>query len=311
VSLICALALLSAPEASEHHAAFEVSGFRAVIGDNAPLGEHRQHYNGVFSLHAPGLEESPFVPLYSGLNLEHYFDARPRSPEAAIFFEPRHAPMHFSKVDAHTAELHQPETPYYGVESWTTFTLREPHYLDMDFRCIPRKDVFEGGFMGVFWASYINAPHDKGIYFPLAGSTLDAPVWGQLVTQQHGLHSSVLHENDTLDIAFEATGDVLYANLSPLRYSVPFYYGRWRDQVLIFIFKPGPNVRFAHSPSGGGRTPEGAAHNPAWDFQLIVPDYEVGEEYRLEMRLVYKPWEGREDVLEEVRGYLLGAGARE
>ena len=36
-------------------------------------------------------------------------------------------------------------------------------------------------------------------------------------------------------------------------------------------------------------------------FQLIVPDYQVGQEYGLRMRLVYKPWAGRDDVLAEAR----------
>ena len=60
-------------------------------------------------------------------------------------------------------------------------------------------------------------------------------------------------------------------------------------------FSSADAVRFSQSPSGGG---EG---NPAWDFQLIVPEAKVNEEIRLRMRLVYKPWKGREDVLSEVR----------
>ena len=283
---------------------FQAERLTAVIGNNAATGEHRQHYNGLFSLSAPEDAENPFVPLYAGLNLEHFFDARPRSPEAAIFFEPRHAPMRFTRIDGRTAELYQPETPHYGIESWTRFTLRDPYYVDMQFRCIPHKDVFEGGFFGVFWASYINAPLNKSLYFLQSGAA-DAPgVWAQLCTQQHGRDSSVLAVDDAFDIPFQATGDVLYANLSPLRHSAPFYYGQVRDMVLISIFRPGPRVRFAHSPSGGGRTPDGQDTNPAWDFQLIVPEYQVGTEYTLDMRLVYKPWAGRDDVLAEVRRYL-------
>jgi hypothetical protein len=63
-------------------------------------------------------------------------------------------------------------------------------------------------------------------------------------------------------------------------------------------------LRFAHSPSGGGKANTGDDTNPAWDFQLVVPDYEVGKEYGLEMRVVFKPWVDRADVLNEVRAYL-------
>jgi hypothetical protein len=70
--------------------------------------------------------------------------------------------------------------------------------------------------------------------------------------------------------------------------------------VLIYIFRPGPTVRFAHSPSGGGATPDGQDTCPAWDFQLLIPRCAADTEYGLDMRLVYKPWKGRADVLAEV-----------
>ncbi|MBI3119585.1 MAG: hypothetical protein HYZ00_12900 [Candidatus Hydrogenedentes bacterium] len=302
VALLCLLAAEVAP--GQDFATFSAEKLGGVIGNNAPSGEHREHYNGVFSLAVPDQDASPFVPLYAGLNLEHFFDGRPRSPESSVFFEPRHAPMTFKQIDDKTSELHQPETPVYGVESWTRFTLRDPYYVDMDFRCVPHKDVFQGGFFGVFWASYINAPEDKSIFFLQSGDVQTPGQWVQMCTQKHGVQSSVLAADDNQDLAFEATGDVLYANLSPLRYSAPFYYGRWRGQVLIFIFQPGPVIRFAHSPSGGGNTEDKSDTNPAWDFQLIVPDYEIGKEYGLKMRLVCKPWVDREDVLNEVRKYL-------
>lgn len=282
---------------------FSVSRLRCVIGNNAQAGEHRGGYNGVFEVTAPEDSFSPFVPLYAGLNLEHYFDSRPRSPEAQVFFEPRHAPMTFSRIDDRTAELHQAATPVYQVESWTRFSLSEPHYIDMTYRCVPRARVFQG-FMGVFWASYINAPEDKSIYFLREGSTIDKPQWVQFCTQAHGRDSTVRHESDTAELPMPPASDTLYNGISPLKYSAPFYYGRVRDMVLIYIFKPNPHLRFAHSPSGGGRTPAGDDTNPAWDFQLVIPDYEVGEEYSLEMRAVYKPWKDRADVLSEVRQYL-------
>jgi hypothetical protein len=156
----------------------------------------------------------------------------------------------------------------------------------------------------VFWASYIAEPEDKSLHFLQEGSTLDAPRWAALSTQKHGHASSVRHEADSLDLSFEEPSDLLYANFSPLRYSARFFYGRWRDKVLIYVFRPGPLVRFAHSPSGGGPTAAGDDTCPAWDFQLLVPAVAIGREHHLEMRLVFKPWAGRADVLAEVREYL-------
>ncbi len=285
-----------------HWVELRAEALTAVIGDNEPMGSHhRKLYNGVFALTTPALAESPFVPAYAGLNLEHYFDARARHEKDTVFFEPRHAPMELRRTGDNTVELYQAATPFYGVESWTRFTVSAPHYIDMTYRCIPRKDGFAGGFMGVFWASYINAPADKSLYFLQAGSSLDAPRWVQYCTQVHGHASTVVHESDTFSAEFGEGEGSLFEDLSPLRYAEPFYYGLFRDHVLIFIFERGPVVRFSHSPSGGGATPAGDDTNPAWDFQLIVPGVKTGQEYGLRMRLVYKLWAGRADVLAEVR----------
>lgn len=296
--------LFTANEEPAGQSAFDLSRLQCVIGDNGTSGEHRPGYNGVFSLQVPDDKQSVFVPAYAGLNLEHYFDTRPRPSEREVFFEPRCVPMEFRRIDANAAELHQPLTPVYGVESWTRFELHEPCYVDMTFRCVPHKADLAGGALGVFWASYIHEPLDKSIYFLAAGSSLDKPTWTQYCTQEHGRDSTVRCESDTLDIPFAGGDGTLFNSISPLRYSVPFFYGRVGENVLIYVFRSNSCVRFSHSPSGGGRTSVGDAQNPAWDFQLIVPGYEVGKEYGLSMRLVCKRWIDRADVLAEVRKYL-------
>lgn len=303
-----ALAILSTTLAADgaegaDYATFEVSRLRCVIGNNNALGEHRERYNGVYSISSPDCEETPFVPLYAGLNLENFFDARPRHEDDKIFFEPRTNPIQFTRVDDTTAELYQAATPFYGIESWTHFELKEPYYIDFSFRCVPHKPDLGGGYFGVFWASYINAPDNKSYYFLEPGSTLDKPVWVQFLTQQHDRDSTVRSAEGGADVPLDATKPCLWTQISPLRYGEPFFYGRFRDMVLIYIFEPDPNLRFAHSPSGGGKTASGDGYNPAWDFQIVVPDYEVGQEYGLRGRLVYKPWVDRQDVLNEVRKY--------
>lgn len=299
-------ALLSAPtsDAVVNCDTFSVSGLHCIIGNNAEAGAHRGGYNGVFSLGGQEDGNNVFVPAYAGLNLEHYFDTGPVPEDSQVFFEPRRTPMTFTRVDAQTAELYQAPTPVYGVESWTRFTLSEPHYLDMRFRCVPHKSGLKGNLLGVFWASYIQYPQDKSIYFLTEGSSLEKPMWFQYCTLKHNRDSTVCHEKDNYVIPFETGGESLFRAIAPVRYSEPFFYGRVGDKVLIYIFKPGPCIRFSHSPSGGGATPDKQAQNPAWDFQLIIPDYEAGNEYGLEMRLVYKPWVSREDVINEVRQYL-------
>ncbi len=300
----------AAGEASALHAGeIGVEGFKCVVGDNEKWGDgHGAGYNGVFLMELPGMAGTPFVPAYAGLNLEHYFDLSPRSDDNGIFFEPRHAPMSFALLNAHSAELHQPPSPHYGVESWSRFEVKSPGRIDMRFRCVPHRADLEGGVLGVFWASYINAPMDKSLYFLAAGSTLDAPVWGQYATQKHNRDSTLISENDTRELAFKSEGGTLFDNLSPLRYSVPFFYGNHGDHVLIYIFEPDALIRFSHSPSGGGPTTAKDGYNPAWDFQYLIPGYETGKEYGFRMRLVCKPWKDRADIIAEVRACLQEMG---
>lgn len=276
-----------------------------TIGNNKSLTrngqQHNAGYNGIFSITSTSQPESPFVPAYAGINLEHYFDGSGRQ-ESEVFFEPRHAPMRLRRLSPTVVELYQSTTPVYQVESWTRFSVAANH-IDFSFRCRPHRENYSGDFLGTFWASYLNGPLNKSIYFLDAQSNRESPVWRQFNTQAHNRDSTVVRNNDTLELEFDAT-DTLFANISPLKFSAPFFYGRFRNMVLIYVFQPDSTIRFSHSPTGGGRSAEGNDTNPAWDFQFIIPQPKAGQDYRLDGRLIYKRWKGREDVLQEVAAYL-------
>lgn len=273
----------------------------AVIGDNAAEGEHRAGYNGVWSLTHRQEPVNLFVPTVAGLNLEHIFDGDRRDADGSrrIFFEPRNAPMTLRRLSDAEAELHQPPTPTFHLESWTRFRLTAPHYLDMTFRCRPTQHVFTYGYIGLFWASYINAPEDRSIYFRHGSQ------WQQLCTQQHNNQSTVRHRDDRVELRFsDGYPEGLYRSFSPLRYDEPFYYGLFRQQLVLLMFERTPAIRFTHSPSGGGVHREQQTTNPAWDFQYIIPRYEVRNEYGFRVRLAYRPRCTRAEVLREVQQWL-------
>src|SRR5205823_5945832 len=144
-------------------------------------------------------------------------------------------------------ELHQPPTPTFRLESRTRFKLVAPHYVDFHFRCVPTQHAFAHGYVGLFWASYLNAPEDKSIYFRGGG------LWQQLCTQRHNDQSTVRHRTDKLELRFsKGYPEALYRNLSPLRFDEPLYYGLFRNHIYILMFDRAEGVRFTHSPSGGG-----------------------------------------------------------
>jgi hypothetical protein len=282
------------------HDTFHAGDLTAIIGDNAADKDHRAGYNGVWSLTHRTEPINLFVPSVAGLNLEHIFDGDKGDTDGTqkIFFEPRNAPMTFKRISDTEAELHQPPTPTFHLESWTRFKLTAPHYLDFAFRCVATQHAFAHGYIGLFWASYINAPEDKSLYFRGGG------LWQQLCTQQHDDESTVRHRNDKVDLKFSKhMRDALYRNLSPLRYDEPFYYGLFRKHIYILMFEKSDGIRLTHSPSGGGVNKEAQTTNPAWDFQYLVPKYEVKREYSLRARIVHRERCSRDEVLREYENW--------
>jgi hypothetical protein len=260
------------------------------VADNEPSGAvHRKGYNGVSSLTHRRAPANLFVPDYSGLNLELFVDGTSRSRE--VFFEPRRAPMELRVVDKHTAELYQAPTPTWKLESVTRYRLERDGAIGMTFECIPRERTFGNGYMGFFWASYIQKPESPAIHFVGPRGWIDA------VSPRHGEEATHLAATDTREFARSAdfpSHFMVFSN-SKHRYSEPFYYGVSHGMAFVLMFRPEDQVRFTQSPSGGG------AGNPAWDFQWFVDGYETGKLYRLELKAACIPYESPEQVRRYVR----------
>jgi len=276
------------------HDTFQVGDLTAVIGDNEVYDGRRPGYNGVHKLTHRSRPSSLFG--IAGLNHEHIFDGeQDLRGDAKAFFEPRNAPMTFTKISDSEAELHQPPTPTFFLESWTRFKLVAPHYIDFTYRCKPHQHAFRNGYIGLFWASYIDAPENKSLYFR------DDKGWVQLCTQRHDDESTVRHVDDKLELKFAPdTRDALYKNFSPNRYTDPFYYGIADMHVYVLMFDRSDGIRFAHSPSSGGLP---SFPNPAWDWQFILPKYDVLQEYGYRARVVYREKCSREEILREFRNW--------
>lgn len=259
--------------------------FACRIGGNGAAGRHREGYNGVWSLTPTDQPDSIFVPEYAGLNLEHYFDGW-HSGGREIFFEPRVAPMEVEQPDGRSVLLRQAATPFWGAESKSRFTLHEPNRIQLDFETIPRREVFNGGTMGVFWASYMNGPSDNAIYFTGQDGAGNLGVQRHS-SPKHGDASSVRGTGDTLSLHISPEQrDKLFSSVTPVRWSRPYYWARWRDTAYLCVFSTPNTLRFAMSPSGGG------PGNPAWDYQILVPGYRVGQTYSLTVHLVVDAWQG-------------------
>ncbi|MBU4459521.1 MAG: hypothetical protein KJ579_03050 [Verrucomicrobia bacterium] len=302
--------IVGAGDGEDGHVTLRAGDLTAVVGDNSAGDEHRAGYNGVWSLHHAKGTRSLFVPGIAGLNLEHLVTGE-HLEDGKTFFEPRNAPMALTRIGETEAELHQPPTPTFHVESWTHFKLAAPHYLDMDFRCRAHKPVFPRGYLSLFWASYMNAPDDKSLYF-LGGLDNQKNLWTQFCTQWHNDQSTVRRRDDPFEMTFPNGGrDALFKNLSRFRYDEPFFYGHFDGLVWIVMFDRAEGIRFTHSPSGGGTHAALKSTNPAWDFQFLIPEPEVMKEYRFKVRTVLRPRCSREEIVAEFakwKGALSGMG---
>jgi hypothetical protein len=266
----------------------------AVFIDNFSYGSnHRAGYNGISELRHQLQDSTLFVPFYAGFNLEHIFNG----DSLVNLFEPRRNRMSLKKISDSEVELHQPITPLSRVESWTRFKMVPPHYIDINFRCIIHSsDFFPHGFAGLFWASYINKPVDKQIYFWGREGDQNSDQWICAWSPEHGVESTHIEENDHYNLYAAADCNVTLANhYSNYRFNKMFYYGCFHQMVFAYLFATTGNqlIRFSQSPTGGG------GPNPAWDFQFIIPDCKAGQEYTFTARLIYKKFISPDDIMDE------------
>jgi hypothetical protein len=282
-----------------HHVVMKRGPVTAIVVDNhavdvPELPGHRAGYNGLASLVHERDGRNVFVPALAGLNLEHIHDGT--LTVAAERFEPRKAPMQLRVIDAHTVELHQPPTPTFQLESCGRFHLREDGAIEYTFECIPRADTFRQGYIGVFWASYLDAPADRAIHFRgrEAAAYDGAGRWLRTLSPAHGTASTHPPADDRRVIPFVRDFPLTLANhRSSHVHTEPWYFGVTRGLALVQMFRSVDRIWFAQSPTGGGGV------NPAWDFQWFATNWKVGEPRGFVMRVALTPFHDR-DQLESV-----------
>jgi hypothetical protein len=306
--MICLVApppLRTAEATGTHTGSLDTAKLHVVIADNeAYAPAHQAGYNGVAELRPSGLNQpNLFVPLYSGLNLEHIFSGDAGSYGWHIF-EPRQAPMALRRISKRRVELNQQRTEHWPLRSRLAFEVKGDA-IDLTYYGTPLEDVWKRhGYVGVFFASYIQSPEDMAIQFigrsrPGRGDA--TPRWIKHLPERHGVAASHRPAGSTWDPSFdEGFNLTLASGFSDLEYVHPFYFGRSGENVLVLMFdKPhaGGEMRFAQSPSGGG------TGNPAWDFVYFRRDYAVGHEFSFRVRAVYRKFTNVDDIVRVYEGW--------
>ena len=209
------------------------------------------------------------------------------------------------KIDETSCVLEKEATENDPSEIRAVFKAVAPYYLDYKHTIRDTKNRIPEGmdFRSVGWANYTNSPDDLRIHFLSDGE------WHRFVPEFHGGPGSSIAPSyipdEELEVWPEDSDDPSFwwYKRYERRFDEPFFYGRFGDTVLIWIFDTPRRLRFFLSPEGGGRSLLPGKTSTAWDFEYIIPekDYQVGREYTFRVRLVYKKYVDDEDVLHEVR----------
>jgi hypothetical protein len=293
----------------EHTASLYNGVLSAVVADNESYGDrHQPGYNGISELYL-GLadQKNLFVPLYAGLNFEHIFSGDSTSYDWHIF-EPRRAPMRLIRGSTNRVELLQERTEHWPLRSQLIYEFNGDT-VDFTYTGTPLADVWKKhSYIGVFFASYVNAPEDLAIQFigrSRPGRGDPRARWIKHVPPSHGVAASHRPAGSEWEPPFDASFPIgLVSGISDFEYVYPFYFGRYGERVFVMMFErpgKGGELRIAHSPNGAG------PGNPAWDFVYFQRDYAVNREFRFRARAVYRKFKGLDEV---VRLYEKWSGER-
>lgn len=266
----------------------------AAIIDNSPYKEHRFGYNGIASLKHTACPDSPFVPAYSGVNLEFLFDGTRHNMDPRWTEDenqnrtPTPSEVKYSGVNR--ATVHIPATADWKAEAWVAYQVVEPHYIDVTVRLQAKETNFSHGYLGAFLASYIPSPEKREIQFWGRASGRGEVGWIESALPGDQNRTSYRFSNESRDLLKD---EFFFGGTSDAVFEKPVMFGLYKNMALAWFFDAGHGLRMAYCRDGGGET------NPAWDFAFLIPDYKPRRIYTRYARLLYKPFVSPEEIMAE------------
>jgi hypothetical protein len=241
----------------------------------------------------------------AGLNFEHVISGH-ASPHNK--FTPRHGRYTLERSTASPSVrlVRRAGDDPWQMDSKLTYTLREPRYVDLDFRCRAHDPKLFGnrGYAVLFFANYMNDVEQVALHFlGREGADGDEGWIAADVPPGHPHYNGggTYRHVDAPPLEYDADHDFtlnLWSYDQP-RFTRPFYYGRAaRGMTLIMMFDKTYNqrdeIRFSLFKFKVPKFPR-----PAMDWQYVIHRVEAGQEYGFRARLVWKRFQSPEDCREE------------
>jgi hypothetical protein len=286
----------------------------ARVSDNAPrvitqTDAVMSGYNGLASLQDVQRHKNIFV--HAGLNYECGSVEPKMGRHQEAWNAPRLAPMMLERVGERSVKLSQRGTEAAGLNVEAVYSLHDP-YVDLAVTFWPDVEIASSS---TFWASYLNQVQNTSLF--LRGTTGESQErrWYEFTSAGHGrtflrpfdpegkAWHEYLTDNPVLRQAVEDTPEAIAATKragfseASLTSFDNFWFGFVDDYVVLLVLRTEDPVTFSPwiSASGGG-----GIRSPAWDFGTSSGKQAAGERRSFQARLVFKPFQGLDDVLQEV-----------
>ena len=265
--------------------------------------KHMPGYNGISRLWIDKKVANPFVPLFSGLNCEAFFDGSGFSLEPRWVNGDRKAAPAPSKVESlssSSARLIIEQGNQFIVRCEVVFAIEEPGSIDISIEVTPFRSDYEGGYVGVLWPNYMDRPTDQQAYVPVRDAETGQIRWKGCFEASNG-GGCVYQLEDTARRFSTPQGEGAY---HPAIYSVskdglmcPVFFGRLKGHLFAMMLDPPESVRLCFNPNGGG------PGCPAWDFQTMIVEPKPRETHRFRGRMIFGPLALSRSLLEKYRAW--------
>lgn len=263
-----------------------------------------------------------------GLNFEHIFNGVAADHEASLF-TPRKDQCVLVVHSDSSASLYWPaKDSVWGMECELRYKL-SGDCVDLEFKATPTRDRFSLGYVVMMWMSLMNHARDRQIHFyGMNGKREGWVTFGEDIDD--GFETGTVSCYGVPDLPYEAgqIPDMVIAGQTfnpqtlnivehpSKKFLLPFYYGlvagdgdpstENATMAYIMMFDQREAIRFAvwNFLTNAAGKPD--SHSPAWDWQFVIRNPEIGRTYSYRTRVMYKLFLNAEEVKREYISWASG-----